>query len=173
MGEISLSISIRKEIKDDIDKIDEVIISAFHNASHADGAEQYIVKALRSSGALTISLVAENQGRILGHVALSPVTISNGSHGWFGLGPISVVPGEQGKGIGSKLMRAAIEELTKIEANGCVLLGDPEYYKKFGFKPVEGLVLSNVPSEYFQILLLQGEYPQGEVIYHDSFAAKG
>jgi putative acetyltransferase len=173
MGEISLSINIRTEKKDDIDKIHAVIISAFHTAPHADGTEQFIVKALRSSGALTISLVAEDEGSIVGHVAVSPVVISDGSKGWFGLGPISVVPSEQEKGIGSKLMRAAMAELKKIEANGCVLLGDPEYYKRFGFKPIEGLVLSNVPPEYFQALLLQGTYPQGEVTYHESFTAKG
>ena len=134
--------------------------------------EQFIVTALRNSGALTASLVAEDPVQIIGHVALSPIMISDGSKGWYGLGPISVDPNEQGKGIGSKLMHEAIAELKKHEANGCVLLGDPKYYCRFGFKPVAGLVLPNVPLDYFQALLLQGTYPKGEVTYHKSFSAQ-
>lgn len=173
LGEISLSIIVRKEKDDDIVKIHEVTIAAFLDAPHTNHAEQFIVKALRDSGALSISLVAEDAGRIVGHVALSPVVISDGSNGWFGLGPISVEPSEQGKGIGSQLMRVALTELGNIKANGCVLLGDPGYYKRFGFKPIDGLVLPDVPPEYFQANLLQGTYPRGEVTYHESFSTAG
>ena len=106
-------------------------------------------------------------------MALSPVTISDGSNDWYGLGPISVMPDEQGKGIGSKLMDVAIAELKKLNANGCVLLGDPNYYHRFGFAPVDNLILADVPPEYFQALLLQGSYPKGNVTYHESFLAQG
>lgn len=168
-----MTISVRKEQRSDIQKIHEVNVAAFLDAPHASHTEQFIVKALRDSGALSISLVAEDGGRIVGHVALSPVVISDGSEGWYGLGPIAVVPDVQGKGIGSRLMRAAVEELKSINAKGCVLLGDPGYYHRFGFEPVDGLVLPDVPPEYFQALRLQGAYPKGVVTYHDAFSANG
>lgn len=163
------NILIRKERAADSQEIFDAAAAAFLDAPHTDHTEQYIVNALRSSGALTISLVAEEHGRIIGHVAVSPVTISDNSADWYGLGPISVLPEHQGKGIGSKLMHAAIEELKGINANGCVLLGDPNYYSRFGFKPDAGLILPDVPAEYFQALLLQGDMPQGYVSYHEAF----
>ena len=119
-----------------------------------------------------MSLVAEVAEQIIGHVAVSPVSVSDGSTSWYGLGPISVLPNQQGRGIGSKLMNEAIAELKNCNANGCVLLGDPHYYCRFGFKHVNGLELPDVPLEYFQALLLQGSFPQGEVTYHESFSAQ-
>ncbi|MCB1704302.1 MAG: N-acetyltransferase [Halioglobus sp.] len=172
-GDIRLSISIRKEQPRDAQNIHEVTVAAFLDAPHTDNTEQYIVKALRESGALSISLVAEDEGSVVGHVALSPVTISDSTDSWYGLGPISVLPNKQGKGIGSKLMNAAIQELKNIKAKGCVLLGDPNYYHRFGFKPRECLVLPGVPPEYFQAMVFHGDLPQGSVTYHESFSAKG
>lgn len=172
-GDITLSITIRKEAADDVESIHEVTVAAFLEAPHTDHTEQFIVKALRASGALSISLVAEEAGSVIGHVALSPVAISDGSGCWYGLGPISVLPREQSNGIGSKLMNAAISELSNLKANGCVILGDPDYYYRFGFKPIDGLVLPGVPPEYFQALKLRGEQPQGTVTYHESFSAMG
>ena len=168
-----MSINIRLEKASDIQCIHRITVAAFLDAPHADHTEQFVVKALRDSGALTISLVAENSTQTVGHVAVSPVSISDGSSDWYGLGPISVIPYEQGKGIGSKLMNAALAELKNLKASGCVLLGDPNYYHRFGFEPIDGLVLADVPPEYFQALLLQATYPKGTVTYHDSFSAKG
>lgn len=168
-----MSISIRKEQLSDAQRIHEVTVAAFFEAPHTDHTEQFIVKALRESGALSISLVAEDGGNIVGHVALSPITISDGADSWYGLGPISVLPNKQSKGVGSKLMHAAIQALNNIEAKGCVLLGDPNYYHRFGFEPRDGLVLPGVPTEYFQALLFQGKLPQGIVTYHESFSIKG
>jgi len=167
-----LSINIRKEQPRDAQNIHEVTVAAFLGALHTDHTEQFIVKALRESGSLSISLVAEDEGDVVGHVALSPVTISDSTDSWYGLGPISVLPNKQGKGIGSKLMSAAIQELKNIKAKGCVLLGDPDYYHRFGFKTIEGLVLPDVPHEYFQALVFQGDLPQGSVTYHESFTVK-
>lgn len=164
-----MPINIRPETPADIQAIHQVTEAAFLNAEHTDHTEQYVVKALREAGALTVSLVAEDDGQIIGHVALSPVVISDGSKAWYGLGPISVSPDQQGKGIGSALMNAAINDLKELNANGCVLLGEPAYYGRFGFKAINGLVLPDVPAEYFQALLLNGEYPQGVVSYHEGF----
>ncbi|WP_372882319.1 GNAT family N-acetyltransferase [Psychromonas sp.] len=168
-----MSISIRKEQPGDAHCIHEITVAAFLEAPHTDHTEQFIVKALRESGALSISLVAEDEGNVVGHVALSPVTISDSADSWYGLGPISVLPNKQGEGIGSKLMNAAIQELKNIKAKGCVLLGEPNYYHRFGFKPRDGLVLPGVPPEYFQVLVFKGDLPQGNVTYHESFSAKG
>ncbi|MCX4030489.1 N-acetyltransferase [Endozoicomonas sp. SM1973] len=167
-----MTISIREEQPSDIQSIHEVTVAAFLEAQHTDHTEQFIVKALRESCALSISLVADEAGNVVGHVALSPVSISDGTDGWYGLGPISVHPNNQNKGIGSKLMNAAIQELKNIKAKGCVLLGDPNYYHRFGFRPREGLVLLDVPEEYFQALVFQEDLPQGIVTYHESFSAK-
>lgn len=168
-----MSISIRKEKNIDVEKIYEITEAAFLNAPHTDHAEQFIVNALRNSGALAISLVAEDAGKVIGHVAVSRVSISDGSEGWFGLGPISVHPAAQRSGVGSKLMKKALAALKNINANGCVLLGDPSFYKRFGFEPIESLVLPGVPPEYFQALVFKGSLPRGEVSYHESFSVKG
>ena len=109
---------IRKERADDVPRIHQLTRDAFLNAPHTDHTEQFIVDALRSAGALSISLVAERAGEVLGHVAVSPVTISDGATGWFGLGPVSVAPAEQGAGIGSALMQAALAELKQLDARG-------------------------------------------------------
>ncbi len=162
---------IRPETPDDHQTIHDLTVAAFLKAPHTDHAEQFVVKALRDAGALTLSLVAEESGTLLGHVAVSPVSIADGAKHWFGLGPISVAPAHQGEGIGSQLMEAALNALRYQHANGCVLLGDPAFYRRFGFKPVPGLVLPNVPPEYFQAKLLRGSNPQGEVSYHRAFSA--
>jgi putative acetyltransferase len=167
-----LRINVRQETPKDIEAINDVTVAAFLNAPHTDHTEQFIVRALREADALAISLVAERSGQIVGHVALSPVSISDGSHDWYGLGPISVLPSEQGRGTGSLLMREAIVELNRANASGCVLLGDPNYYHRFGFRPISGLEYPGVPVEYFQALLLNGAYPQGTVTYHASFSAQ-
>ena len=169
--DFQLSMNIRKEQPEDIQAIHDVTVAAFLNAPHTDHTEQFIVKALRDSGVLSISIVAEEKGVVVGHVAVSPVTVSDGAEGWYGLGPISVLPDNQGKSIGSQLMKAAIDELNNIGAKGCVLLGDPGFYQRFGFEPKDGLILPDVPPEYFQALLLLGDLPQGVVTYHESFSA--
>jgi len=126
---------------------------------------------LRARGELTVSLVAVDESLLLGHVAVSPVSISDGSAGWFGLGPISVAPAWQGQGIGSALMDAAIDALRRQHARGCVLLGEPAYYHRFGFRAEPALVLPGVPAGYFQALCLQPPLPQGEVRYSPAFEA--
>lgn len=148
---------------------------AFQNAphtDHTDHTEHFIVGALRRAGALTISQVAIANKAVIGHVAISPVSISDGSTGWLGLGPISVLPEFQGQGVGSKLMRSSLYALQETGAAGCVVLGDPAYYGRFGFNVVGGLVFPGVPAEYFQALSFNGTFPTGEVTYHEAFSAK-
>ncbi|HEY1091569.1 MAG TPA: N-acetyltransferase [Burkholderiaceae bacterium] len=163
---------IRPEQPQDAEAIERVTVEAFKNASHSSHTEQFIVRELRRSNVLSVSLVAEKDGQVVGHVAVSPVQVSDGAQRWFGLGPISVLPAHQGGGIGSRLMEAALQELKTSAAQGCVVLGDPQYYGRFGFKQTAGLVLPGVPDEYFQAVALGSSNPQGEVKYHDAFDTK-
>ncbi|MEE1922513.1 N-acetyltransferase [Pseudomonas sp. 148P] len=165
------TVNIRNEQVEDIDAITRLTTAAFEHEEHSNHTEQFIVNALRRSKQLTLSLVAVENGEIIGHVAVSPVQVSSGATGWFGLGPISVWPDHQGQGIGSALMKAALAELQRLGGIGCVVLGDPGYYGRFGFKPCPDLELPGVPQEYFQAQAFAGEVPTGTVRYHEAFEA--
>jgi putative acetyltransferase len=167
-----MNVKIRTEKVADAPAIEAVTIAAFLNAPHRSHTEQFIVRALRKAGLLTISLVADAEGTIIGHVALSPVSISDGASGWFGLGPISVVPQHQCRGVGSRLMHEALRILRERGAAGCVLLGEPEYYGRFGFRTDPNLVLPDVPPKYFQAISLDSSRPRGTVSYHEAFNAR-
>ena len=166
-----MTLTIRNEHPGDIDAITHLTEAAFANAPHTSHTEQFIVTALRKAGQLSVSLVALEGEALVGHVALSPAMLSSGDAGWHGLGPISVRPDRQGHGIGAALMVAAIERLKTMGSTGCVLLGDPAYYVRFGFKACEQLVLPGVSAEYFQALPLAGGIPAAEVSYHAAFEA--
>jgi len=167
-----MMLKIRPETPVDIPAIHALTEAAFLHAPHTAHTEQFIVAALRKTGALSMSLVAEEDGGIVGHVALSPVSISDGATGWFGLGPISVTPSRQRQGTGSRLMNEVLQRLKEMGASGCVLVGDPAFYSRFGFKPEAGLVLPEVPPEYFQALSFGQALPQGIVEFHQAFAAQ-
>lgn len=160
---------IRSEAPEDVAAIEAVTESAFRHAPHTDHNEQFILAALRDAGALSVSLVAEMDGVIVGNVILSPVSISSGAAGWFGVGPLSVIPELQGRGIGSQLMREALARLSEQGALGCVVLGDLSYYKRFGFANEAGLVLPDVPPEYFMALSFGQPMSTGTVTYHRAF----
>lgn len=166
-----MNLNIRNEQPGDVDAIAHVTEAAFANAPHTSHTEQFIVAALRKAGQLSVSLVAMEGDDLVGHVAVSPVTLSSGDAGWHGLGPISVRPDRQGRGIGSALMVEAIERLKAMGSAGCVLLGDPGYYARFGFRACGQLVLPGVPAEYFQALPLADGIPAAEVSYHIAFEA--
>jgi putative acetyltransferase len=166
-----MDIAIRDEQAADIDTITRLTEAAFQSKGYSSHTEQFIITALRRCDQLTVSLVAVAGDTIVGHVAISPVTISSGATGWYGLGPIAVWPDRQGQGIGSKLMKAALAALQRHGGRGCVVLGNPAYYGRFGFKAYPGLELPGVPPEYFQALSLNGELPVGIVRYHEAFDA--
>ncbi|MBN3816570.1 N-acetyltransferase [Paraburkholderia sp. Se-20369] len=166
-----MNMTIRNERVDDVDTIKRLTAAAFDHEEHSSHTEQFIVDALRRSKQLTVSLVAVENCKIIGHVAISPVQVSSGANGWFGLGPISVWPDRQGQGIGSALMKAALIELQRLGGIGCVVLGDPGYYGRFGFEAHPGLELPGVPNEYFQAQAFVGELPLGTVQYHQAFEA--
>lgn len=159
---------IRLERSEDIPAIRDLIGHAFRSISHSDQTEAAIVDRLRSAGALTLSLVAVD-GDVVGHVAFSPVSIEGATGDWYGLAPLAVRPGRQGRGIGNALVREGLERLRAAGARGCVLLGEPDYYARFGFKTFPGLTLANVPPEYFLAFAFGGDHPEGSVLYHPAF----
>ena len=164
---------IRDESEQDADAISEVTVAAFESLEISSHTEQFIVDALRSARALTVSLVAEMDGRVVGHVAFSPVTIPGGVGDWYGLGPVSVLPMYQRRGIGTALIREGLSRLKGLGARGCCLVGHPQYYRRFGFENIPGLVYPGVPAEVFFALSFDGHFPQGSVAFHDAFSATG
>jgi putative acetyltransferase len=166
-------ILIRSEEGADVGAIAEVTVAAFKTLAISHHTEQFIIAALRAARALTVSLVAEVDGRVVGHITFSPVTISDGSPNWYGLGPVSVLPECQRKGIGSALIREGIARLKDLGARGCCLVGHPGYYRRFGFENTRGLGHEGVPAEVFFALSFDGPVPQGVVEFHAGFKADG
>ncbi len=164
---------IRSETVADAGAIAEVTVAAFKSLAISNHTEQFIVAALRAAKALTVSLVAEMDGRVVGHIAFSPVAVSDGSPDWYGLGPVSVLPEYQRRGIGCALIEEGISRLKDLGARGCCLVGHPEYYRRFGFQNVPGLGIEGVPDEVFFALPLDGHIPQGRVEFHAGFKAHG
>ena len=164
---------IRNETTSDIEAISEITIAAFRTLAISNHTEQFIINALRNANALTISLVAEVDGRVVGHIAFSPVTISDGSQGWYGLGPISVLPEYHHQGIGKSLVREGLSLLKALGGKGCALVGDPNYYKRFGFRNYPQLIHEGVPQEVFLALPFTEKVPQGIVVFHEGFLANG
>lgn len=166
-----MTTTIRPEAPSDEEAIEQVTRRAFLSHPYSHQTEQFIIRALRADHALSVSLVAEEAGRVVGHIALSPVSISDGAVGWYGLGPISVEPEWQGRGIGWALMERGLAELSRIGANGCVLVGDPAFYTRFGFANSPALVLEGVPPEFFLALSLDTAAAHGSVQFHPAFQA--
>jgi putative acetyltransferase len=166
-------IVIRSETDADVGAITEVTLAAFETLEISNHTEQFIIVALRAAKALAVSLVAELDGRVVGHIAFSPVTISDGTRNWYGLGPVSVLPKFQRRGIGKALIREGLSRLKNLNARGCCLVGHPEYYRRFGFINLSGLLHEGVPPEVFFALSFDGHAPQGEVTFHEGFKADG
>lgn len=165
-----MNILIRSEQASDIEAITQVTYAAFLGKFSDHPTEHLIVNGLREADVLTLSLVAEMDGKIVGHVAFSPVAINETFVDWYGLGPISVAPEVQKQGVGSKLILNGLAKLRELGAKGCVLEGSPAYYSRFGFKPIAGLTYHAAPApEFFMALPFYDEVPTGQVEFHKSF----
>ncbi|MFN5782196.1 MAG: GNAT family N-acetyltransferase [Novosphingobium sp.] len=160
---------IRDECPSDVAVIYDVTKAAFATMPFSDGDEPELVDKLRAAKALTLSLVAEEDGEVLGHIAFSPVSIAGAQGDWYGLGPVSVRPDRQRQGIGAALIRAGLARLEAIGAAGCILLGHRDYYPRFGFAHDPGLTFAGQVNLALQQLTLRGPTPQGDVIYHPAF----
>lgn len=146
---------IRPERQADISTIERIQQLAFEQPSESE-----LVKALRNKGAATLSLVAETDGQLTGHILFSPVTIEGCEQSvrTLGLGPLAVLPTHRGKGIGSQLIRQGLEQCRLDGWQIVVLVGEPDYYSRFGFIPAlpQGLKCEfNVPPEAWMVCELQ------------------
>lgn len=162
-------ITIREESRSDIPAISRVTIAAFQFAPHSSHTEELIVDALRSDGKLTVSRVATHNDEVVGHVAASPITIAGAESNWYGLGPVSVLPSHQRRGVGSALVMDALVALSSSGAAGCVVLGDPVFYERFGFKANDALTLPGAPPGNFLAVAFDSSTPKGVVSYHGAF----
>ncbi len=160
---------IRAERLDDAGTIAALVAAAFADAPHADGTEAAIVDGLRNAGALALSLVAVTSGHIVGYVAFSPVTVEGAAGGWFGLGPVAVELAHRRRGIGAALIQAGLARLRADGAHGCVVLGDPDYYGRFGFEHDPSLHYPDAPAPFFQRIVFERPAPHGAVAYHPAF----
>ncbi len=160
---------IRPERPEDASTIRALTDAAFKGMPFSDQTEARVIDALRAAGARTLSLVATEGDEIVGHVAFSPVRINGEAGDWYGLGPVSVWPDRQRTGIGQALIREGLRRLGALGAGGCVLLGDPAYYGRFGFENDPGLYHVGAPSWAFQRLSLDGSRPTGAATFHPGF----
>ena len=121
IAKMAQSILIRDEKITDYAIISVVTIAAFKSMEISNHTEQFIIEALRTAKALTLSLVAKVDGLVVGHIAFSPVTMSDGTKDWYGLGPVSVHPYFQRKGLGKALIQEGLSRLKNLKAKGCCL----------------------------------------------------
>jgi putative acetyltransferase len=161
---------IRAETSQDCSAIEQVHIAAFANHPYSRQTEHLIVNALRADRALTVSLVAEVDGQVVGHIAFSPTKIDGHDCGWFLLGPVGVLPGHQRRGIGQELVAAGLKAIKVVGAKGCALVGDPAYYSRFGFDHSRELMFEGVPPEYCLFLPMDQQMPRGSIAHHPAFS---
>ncbi len=163
---------IRPEAPADVDAIRAVNVAAFESP-----AEAALVDALRGIAYPYLSLVAEDDGAIVGHILFTPVQVPNVTTLVVGLAPMAVLPGRQRAGIGSALVRAGLDGCRALNASAAIVLGHPEYYPRFGFVPAERFGLMSeydVPADAFMALELQPgalASATGIVKYHPAFNA--
>jgi putative acetyltransferase len=167
-----MSLSIRPEEPADAAAIRRILEAAFPTA-----AEAHLVNLLRAGGHLLISLVAEEDEAVVGYIAFSPVRIDGEAIKGIGLGlaPIAVLPDHQGRGIGGHLVREGLAACERAGYGFAVVLGEPAYYRRFGFDRADGRGLGNEygADEAFMVLELRdGAIPGrgGVVRYGPEFA---
>ncbi len=163
---------VRPESPQDHAAIRGVHMAAFRDHPYSRQTEHLIVEALRAADALELSLVADLDGTVVGHIAFSRAAVGDSAAGWFLLGPVAVLPDYQGRGLGRALIEAGLDALRARDAQGCVLVGDPAFYVRFGFTPVPGVTCAGVPDENVLCLRLAGPMPRGEVGHHPAFGVE-
>ncbi|QAT62933.1 N-acetyltransferase [Acidilutibacter cellobiosedens] len=175
-----MNIIIRQETEKDYKLSETVVEKAFKNAEHTDHKEHLLVAKLRKGGAFIpeLSLVAELDGEIVGHIMLTKLLIENegSKYDSLALAPVSVVPEHQNKGIGSALISESLKIAKEIGFKSVIVLGHDKYYPRFGFKPASTWGIKapfDVPDEFFMALELGDgalEDISGTVVYSKEFS---
>ncbi|WP_027469849.1 GNAT family N-acetyltransferase [Deefgea rivuli] len=166
-----MELSIQVEQAADVEAVENLMLQAFANHPHSNNQEYKLVNALRVAGACAVALLAKKDGALCGAVYASLIQLNGVEDGWYCIAPVAVSPAEQKQGIGQALMRAALHQLQQLGAKGCVIVGDPAYYSRFGFARHEGLVSPGIPDEYVMGLAFADAKPQGRIDYHAAFLA--
>ncbi len=161
---------IRQEHHKDYQAIHQLTADAFAPMSYSDGSEPTIIDKLRATGKLTLSLVAVKNDNLVGHVAFSPVSIGDSTTVWYGLGPVSVQPDLQRRGIGSALINEGLRILEGMNADGCALIGDPNYYHRFGFVSDGNVHYKGVPDDIVQWKSFGQQKPKGLLVFGPEFS---
>jgi putative acetyltransferase len=156
---------------------DRAAVRAVNEAAFETSAEAGVVEALRDGGVSLVSLVAETDGGVIGHILFSPVSLSDHADlNLMGLGPMAVVPDRQRKGVGAALVRQGLMCCKDLGARAVVVVGHPEYYPRFGFAPASRYALRceyDVPDNVFMVAELEAgalNGASGVVRYHHAFS---
>ena len=160
---------IRKENSTDYGVIRLITEVAFREMPYAGGDEQIVIERLRTANALTLSLVAVVEEEVVGHIAFSPAKAADDSCPWFALGPVSVLPDLQRQGIGSVLIESGLGQIEDLGALGCILTGNPNYYRRFGFALSPKNVPQNETEEFFMLKLFKDARATGPFRFHEAF----
>jgi len=163
------TVMIRPETPADHAAIRDILVAAFANHPYSHQTEHLIVEGLRADGALTVSLVTELDGNVIGQIAFSPVKIDGRDCGWLALGPVAVAPGFQKRGIGQALVKEGLKQIRGLGAQGCVLVGDPAFYLRLGFENNPALQMEGIPPEFVMCFPMDDTVPEGNVTYHPAF----
>jgi len=147
-------IQIRPERPEDAAAIEDVNRRAFGRPEEAA-----LVAKLRATGKIALSLVAEAEDEAIGHILFSPMTIEGDGKSWpaVGLGPMAVIPSRQRQGVGGRLIRAGLDACRELGHSRALVLGHPEYYPRFGFRPASRFGVAceyDVPDPAFMALAL-------------------
>lgn len=162
---------IRDQNEADFAVVHDVVITAFKTLPVACGREQFVMDALWRGGRATVALVAEDDGMIVGQAAFSKIKVGGADVGWHGCGPVAVLPARHRQGIGSALMRKGLAKLKALGSKGCVVVGHPTYYPRFGFANTDAMREPGVPPEVFMAILFDGDMPKGDVTFDEAFEA--
>jgi putative acetyltransferase len=164
-----MTLHIRPEISADAPAIRTLVARAFAPMPFAGGDEQEIPDRLRAAGRLSLSLVAVAAETLVGHAAFSRLLSHQNPTDWYALGPLAVAPERQRAGLGSALIRAGLEILTRQGARGFALTGSPLYYARFGFQLAPQWAPPTEPAQYFQVLASTGEDPPPALAFDPLF----
>jgi putative acetyltransferase len=163
------TIAVRGAIAADYAAIDDILRTAFAPHPYSDHREHRQVMDLRRAGVLALELVAVHRGAIAGYGAFSRVHLAGAPGPWYGLAPLGVAPPHQRRGMGTQLVKTGLAQLRSLGAMGCIVLGDPRYYHRFGFRPWAGLTYGGAPPKTVMAVAFGAVAPQGSVAFHPAF----